>query len=365
MDRINEGRTQRGNQTRDRADGKQRSAHGASNKDAEVVDASKAVRLDFELTLLSRTQRAPVPPEQAAPNAQAAEATDPLATAQPEAALTPQGLGLPGMSADAPTESVAVAGNTASPAFGGMFDENRLMQLGLASDFGGERGFDAFGPRGGPGGGRGGFGGAGGRGGPGGRGGFQLGGQRGRRNVNRPNINFGYTLGASALDAAPYSLKGGPSTKPQYAQNRFTAAIGGPLVIKKIINSLNQTYSVGENLGWFRGKHNVRTGGNFRYSKLDSHTATNARGSFTFTGAATGYDFADFLRGLAQLTSAQYGSSTYKFRTNSYDFFVQDDWRILGKLTLNLGLRYDFSSPLTEANNRLVNLDAAPDFSFP
>ena len=42
---------------------------------------------------------------------------------------------------------------------------------------------------------------------------------------------------------------------------------------------------------------------------------------------------------------------------------MQDDWRLLGKLTVNLGLRYDYTAPLTEANNRLVNLDVASDFS--
>jgi hypothetical protein len=126
---------------------------------------------------------------------------------------------------------------------------------------------------------------------------------------------------------------------------------------------LNQTYSVGENVGFFQGRHNVRFGGNYRFNEQNSHTGTNARGSFTFNGAATKYDLADFLLGLPQLTSVQYGSATYIFRGHAYDFFIQDDWRVLGRLTINLGLRYEFTSPLTEAEDRLVNLDAASDFS--
>jgi outer membrane receptor protein involved in Fe transport len=126
---------------------------------------------------------------------------------------------------------------------------------------------------------------------------------------------------------------------------------------------LNHAYSIGENLGWFRGNHNLRFGGNFRYNRLASHTGTNARGTFTFNGAATGYDFADFLLGLPQLTSIQYGSATYRFSGNAWGLFLQDDWRAHRRLTFNLGLRYDYASPLTEADNRLVNLDAAPDFS--
>ncbi len=41
---------------------------------------------------------------------------------------------------------------------------------------------------------------------------------------------------------------------------------------------------------------------------------------------------------------------------NSYDFFVQDDWRARSNLTLNFGLRYEFISPFHEAQNQLANL---------
>ena len=53
----------------------------------------------------------------------------------------------------------------------------------------------------------------------------------------------------------------------------------------------------------------------------------------------------------------------YNFRANSYDLFAQDDWRIRANLTLNLGLRYEYNGPYTEAKNQIVNLDVAPGFT--
>jgi hypothetical protein len=125
-----------------------------------------------------------------------------------------------------------------------------------------------------------------------------------------------------------------------------------------------------------RGKHTFRWGGDFRRLQVNTDTASNPRGSFVFTGlntsqlingvpvAGTGYDFADFLLGLPQQTSVQYGNNQYgyHFRGNSYDAYVQDEWRFRGNLTFNIGLRYEYVSPFSETNNSIVNLNSAPNF---
>jgi outer membrane receptor protein involved in Fe transport len=112
-----------------------------------------------------------------------------------------------------------------------------------------------------------------------------------------------------------------------------------------------------------RGKHSWSWGTDFRRQMLDASNASNARGTFIFTGAASGVPFADFLLGFAQETSLQSGASEYNFRSNSFDFFVQDNWRAGKNLTFNLGLRYEYVTPFSELNNQQVNLDVAPDFS--
>ncbi len=88
-----------------------------------------------------------------------------------------------------------------------------------------------------------------------------------------------------------------------------------------------------------------------------------ARGSFVFTGLYTGNDFADYLLGLPQQATKQFGPGTEQFRSTSWDLFVQDDWRATDKITVNAGLRYEYFSPLSEADNRLVTLDTAPGFT--
>ena len=141
------------------------------------------------------------------------------------------------------------------------------------------------------------------------------------------------------------------------------------------VNDRNQTWTFSDNLIWSHGKHTVRWGGDFRRIQLNTQTDSNPRGSFVFTGAltsqfvngvavpGTGYDLADFLLGVPQQTSVQYGYDRYYFRGNSWDLFVQDEWRARGNLTFNVGLRYEYVSPLSESNNRIVNLDTNSTFT--
>jgi hypothetical protein len=124
-----------------------------------------------------------------------------------------------------------------------------------------------------------------------------------------------------------------------------------------------QNISVSESMSLTRGKHGWTWGGDFRHQMVDASNANNARGTFFFTGAATGVPFADFLLGFAQETSLQSGAGDYNFRANTFDLFVQDNWRAGKNLTFNLGLRYEYVTPFTELNNQLVNLDVAADFS--
>ena len=126
---------------------------------------------------------------------------------------------------------------------------------------------------------------------------------------------------------------------------------------------LAQNFSFSDSMSLTHGKHGWTWGGDFRHQLIDVSNASNARGTFIFTGAASGLPFADFLLGFPQQTSVQFGASNYHFRANSFDVFAQDNWKALKNVTLNLGLRYEYVSPFTELNNRLVNLDVAPGFT--
>ncbi len=127
----------------------------------------------------------------------------------------------------------------------------------------------------------------------------------------------------------------------------------------------NQTWTFSDNMIYNHGKHTLRWGGDFRRIQINTEADSNARGTFTFTGVNSGYDFADFLLARPQLTSVQFGNNNYHFRGNSWDGFAQDEWRLRANLTLNLGLRYEYISPFSEVNDRIVNLDLPAGFTSP
>lgn len=148
--------------------------------------------------------------------------------------------------------------------------------------------------------------------------------------------------------------------------------------LNDVIPSLNrpQTIRMVDTVIWNRGKHNLRMGGEIRRVQQNSLTDPDARGTFTFNGyttsnftaqglpaAGTGFDFADFLLGIPQATSDRFGIASNYFRSWVYSGFVQDDWRASARLTLNVGLRYEYFQPFTEKFGHLSDLAIGPGFS--
>jgi outer membrane receptor protein involved in Fe transport len=125
----------------------------------------------------------------------------------------------------------------------------------------------------------------------------------------------------------------------------------------------NQTISVGDQMLKTRGRHTLRWGGDYRDIRSDGRADPNARGSFVFTGLYSGADFADFLLGLPQQASVQFGAGLEQFRQKSWDVYLQDAWRARDTLTIDAGVRYEYVSPFLADGNRLVNLDVPADFS--
>jgi hypothetical protein len=112
-----------------------------------------------------------------------------------------------------------------------------------------------------------------------------------------------------------------------------------------------------------RGLHTVTVGGDLRRNRFDMHSQPDPRGTLTFTGAFTGQAFADFLIGLPAASALAYSDASTRLRGAAYDAYFSDDWRATATLTLNLGVRWEYESPYTEAGDRLVNLGVAPGFA--
>lgn len=138
----------------------------------------------------------------------------------------------------------------------------------------------------------------------------------------------------------------------------------------------DQTLRVMNNLSLTRQKHTLRAGAEISRRQNNLLNDPVARGSFTFTGLmtsqldaagrpipGTGYDFADFLLGLPQSTTVRFGSSSTYFRNWGFSAYVQDDWRVHPRFSVNAGLRYELVTPPYELFDRLANLDLNPEIT--
>src|SRR3984885_5918028 len=127
--------------------------------------------------------------------------------------------------------------------------------------------------------------------------------------------------------------------------------------------SHNETNAVSASFFWNRARHNFQFGDDYKKQQFNSLGQANGRGTFSFTGAATGSDFADFLLGVPDAAAVAFGNADKYFRGSLYDAFFNDDWRISSAFTLNAGVRWEYGTPLTELYGRLVNLDVVPGFA--
>jgi hypothetical protein len=131
----------------------------------------------------------------------------------------------------------------------------------------------------------------------------------------------------------------------------------------------NETGATSASFFWNRGRHDLQFGGDYKKQEFNVLGQANGRGSFSFTGAATGTasvpgsDFADFLLGVPDAASVAFGNADKYFRGSLFDGFFNDNWRINSALTLTAGVRWEYATPLTELYGRLVNLDVVPGFS--
>jgi len=124
-------------------------------------------------------------------------------------------------------------------------------------------------------------------------------------------------------------------------------------------------YSFKDDLDLIRGKHEIHTGLDLRVNQMNVGTAafgsgfwlTGTLGNFTGQGSAPGNPEADMLMGLpgGGIHDQTYDGATTGRRWNIYRPFVEDDWRITPSLTLNLGLAWDLTTPITEAHDRMAD----------
>jgi hypothetical protein len=128
-------------------------------------------------------------------------------------------------------------------------------------------------------------------------------------------------------------------------------------------DNVPNTFHYGDNLTWLNGRHTFKMGGQLQRYQQNRYYAGNngALGLYTYGTQFTGVPFADFL--LDKLTSKGIGgvSGTNKgkwgHRQNRLGFFFQDDIKVRNNFTVNLGMRWEYTSPVVEVADRQSNFE--------
>jgi len=128
------------------------------------------------------------------------------------------------------------------------------------------------------------------------------------------------------------------------------------------------TFEYVDNLSYTHGTHTLKWGVDFRRRQLTIYQTNQGNGRFNFSPALTdsrqpagtgGDSMASFLLGYPTLIAHDYTQNWPGERGSEFGLYVADDWRVSKKLTLNLGLRWDYFSPFSEVSNRWANFNLA------
>lgn len=122
------------------------------------------------------------------------------------------------------------------------------------------------------------------------------------------------------------------------------------------LSRTTDNYQLQDSLLWSRKNHTIKIGGDLKDVR-EYMFFTGGNGATTFANRYTGNNVADFLLGLPSNVNKTARASEWNSRVQYLGLFAQDDWKVSPKLTLNLGLRYEFETALKQAGNEGIGFD--------
>lgn len=172
------------------------------------------------------------------------------------------------------------------------------------------------------------------------------------------NQNYASTIGLQNLPGTIFPLI-------KFSGNEYQGGTIAQMGVGYSDYSPNGSYVFTDDLTWIHGKHSFRFGYDYTRYYYNDRSLSDA-GSFTFTAKATdlpgylndtGHAFASFLLGGAQNASHSVVGYSNGFRQPYHAFYVNDDWKMTPRLTVNLGLRWEVIPPFYEVTNRISEID--------
>jgi len=192
--------------------------------------------------------------------------------------------------------------------------------------------------------------------------------------VNRSAVHYGTSADFTNWDSKlglpnPFNVTGWPTL---YTGEYNAFYYGSPLYFgwdsDNVHNQNLTSETIEDNVTWTHGKHTMQFGGRGRREQNNVRENQQAQGSHNWSGSYTtlwdpstfgpkldtGSGFAELLLGLPNYLSNQYNRGYFYFRQTQQGLYFNDRVKVNPRLTLNLGLRWDYWTPYSEARNRLV-----------
>lgn len=171
--------------------------------------------------------------------------------------------------------------------------------------------------------------------------------------TNDPNFDIANKMGLAGVSASPNNF-GPPDitiSGPNGAWNTYNLQRQiGPR------DRSNSIYQFTDIVSWQHGSHFLKFGADIDRRNVTFEQARTPRGQFSFDGTFTNSALADFMLGYVKSVVINATHTSTDLSNFWQAYFVNDQWKVLPRLTVNLGLRYDYFQPYTEAQDRYVNV---------
>lgn len=118
------------------------------------------------------------------------------------------------------------------------------------------------------------------------------------------------------------------------------------------------TYQFIDNVSWYKGRHNIKAGVDIRRLQVNNlNKPLTIRGSYSFDDRLSGLAYANFLLGYLSGATRGIARPNAYTRSTFTGFYIQDDFKLHQRLTLNYGLRYEYQTPWVEKFDRMFTFD--------
>ncbi|PWT84988.1 MAG: hypothetical protein C5B57_03825, partial [Blastocatellia bacterium] len=178
-----------------------------------------------------------------------------------------------------------------------------------------------------------------------------------RRSVDRTAAQLSTSAGSAlSIPGIPSNAKF-PNTLPTFLVSGYQQLGSPPNTASDFSTGV---FEVANALTWVKSRHTLKMGLDWRWERLNVVQPPSPTGSFTFTTLGsdlpsvsnTGSQLASFLLGQVQLFTIDLQQGPIQERAHFQEYFIQDDWKVSDRLTINPGLRYTLNFPSTEVNGQ-------------